>query len=93
MISNITTEENYPVGQVEKDVFGYPNYCAKNVMIRPTLEKDTLTGKLCCCNEDWCNANYEKEPVNDYDIIVELDGGTVEEYEILKKIARKYGIS
>uniref|UniRef100_A0AAF5PP79 Activin_recp domain-containing protein n=3 Tax=Wuchereria bancrofti TaxID=6293 RepID=A0AAF5PP79_WUCBA len=92
MVNNITEEKKYPVGR-QKSVYGYESYCATDVMIRPTQEDKEMIGTLCCCNKNWCNANYEHEPVNDLDRIFELDHGTVEDYNILKEIAKKYGIS
>lgn len=69
------------------------NYCADGVRIRPTQEDEGMIGRLCCCNQNWCNTNYENEPINDLDAIFELDHGTHADYELLKHIAGKYGIS
>ncbi|VDO57121.1 unnamed protein product [Onchocerca flexuosa] len=92
MISNITQDKKYPVGKRIKNIFGFTNYCASNVNIHPIQEKYYLNGKLCCCNEDWCNVNYANEPINDLSRILDLDSGTATDYAILKNIASKYGI-
>ncbi|KAM3723039.1 Replicase polyprotein 1a [Dirofilaria immitis] len=92
MISNITEDTKYPVGKLKDNLFGYPNYCAHEVTIRPAQEKRELFGTLCCCNEDWCNVNYANEPINDFSRIFELDSGTMADYTMLKHIAEKYGI-
>uniref|UniRef100_A0A8R1Y312 Uncharacterized protein n=1 Tax=Onchocerca volvulus TaxID=6282 RepID=A0A8R1Y312_ONCVO len=92
MISNITQDKRNAVGERVENIFGYTNYCAFNVEIHPVQEKRNMIGRLCCCNQDWCNVNYADEPINDLSRILDLDSGTAKDYEILKNIASKYGI-
>lgn len=91
MVNNITQEKDYPVGVTVYNEHSKA-YCAKNIAIRPSQEDQKMYGNLCCCNNDWCNVNYENEPANDLDTIFELDQGTEEDYLLLKRIAKKYGI-
>ncbi|VDN04338.1 unnamed protein product [Thelazia callipaeda] len=91
MVSNITASDGkYAAGKFE-DVFGFPSYCADDIMFRPKGE-EIITGRLCCCNIDWCNVNHPNESMSDYEKIKLLDSGTMEDYRTLQEIAEKYDI-